>query len=643
MRTPIGWVLALAGAVALPAAAQHGVSNGDWPNYGGDKGSTKYSDLDQINQDNVAQLEVAWEWDSVDNALTAKDPRLIATMHEATPLVIDGVMYTETSFSQAAAINPETGETIWSFDPKSYEAGRPTNLGFIQRGVSYWTDGTHTRIYFPTGDAKLWCLDATTGEPVTDWGDGGSIDLAATLRRPTNSRVYSANSPPMICRDTVIIGGIIFDGPSTMEMPPGDVRGFDALTGELKWTFYNPPKTGDHGSETWEDGSNEYTGNANVWTLMSADDELGYVYLPFGTPTNDWYGGHRKGDNLFAESIVCVEADTGQYVWHFQTTHHGLWDYDLPSAPTLMDVTVDGEDRKGRAQNTKQGFVFVLDRVTGEPIWPIVETPVPQSTVEGEQTSPTQPIPTKPAPYERQGVSEDELIDFTPEIKTEAEKILSQFIYGDLYTPPSDEKPTIYLPGWGGGANWMGAPGDPETGMLYIPSMTGPISLFLQRPDAARSNFMFMGRQSSVGGPFGLPLFKPPFGRITALDLNTGDDAWMVPHGRGPVDHPKLQGLDLPELGTPGRGHPVLTKTMLFAALASFGRGTAGGDPEPNFRAFDKSTGELVHEMTVPGSISGTPMTYMAGGKQYIVMPTGGRGEPQKLIALSLPDAAVGD
>ena len=311
-------------------------------------------------------------------------------------------------------------------------------------------------------------------------------------------------SPPVICRDVVVVGSSISDGPQFKEAPRGDVQAFDVRTGKPAWIFHAIPQEGEFGNDTWEDDSWKYTGNANVWTLMSADEELGYVYLPMSTPTNDWYGGHRLGDDLFAECLVCVEAKTGKRVWHFQTVHHGLWDYDLPGAPVLCDIKVDGKPIKAVAQITKTGFTFVFDRATGKPVWPIEERPVPQSTVPGEKTSPTQPFPTKPAPYERQGSTEDNLIDFTPELRAEAKEILDEYDHGPLFTPPT-ERGTINLPGWAGGANWWGAAFDPDTGLFYVPSITSPITVKLNKPDPERSNLRFVRGGPALGRRAGRP------------------------------------------------------------------------------------------------------------------------------------------
>jgi quinoprotein glucose dehydrogenase len=479
----------------------------------------------------------------------------------------------------------------------------------------------------------------------------GRIDLTQGLHRPVDRKRYAVTSPPTICRDVVIIGSSIDDLPNRKEAPPGDVRGFDPRTGKLLWTFHTVPRKDEPGVETWGDESWKYTGNTNVWAPMSADEDLGYVYLPVSTPTNDWYGGHRPGNNLFADSLVCLEAKTGKRIWHFQIVHHGLWDYDTPAAPTLCDITVDGKPVKAVAQVTKQGMCFVFDRRTGKPVWPIEERPVPQSNVPGEKSSPTQPFPTKPAPYERQGIKEEDLIDFTPELRKEALEIIKRYDHGPLYTPPS-LRGTINLPGWAGGSNWQGAAFDPETGMLYIPSITSTIVVQLEKPKG-KSDFTYeRTMKARLDGPRGLPLVKPPYGRLTAIDLNTGERAWMVPLGRGPRDHPALKDVkDLPEkLGGAQRGHALATKALLFVGqegniekvigLIRDGKAIEAMTETPPgvLYAFDKKTGATLAEIPLPGPVTGALMTYTLGKKQYIVFPVGGLFTPDELIALSIPD-----
>lgn len=621
--------------LGLAAGATAQKKKSEWRFYGGDAGSTKYSPLDQINRDNVRGLKVAWTWDSPDLKILEQRQRLFTLGNEATPIMIGGVLYVSTSLSQVAAIDASTGKTIWVYDSKSYETGQPTNLGFLHRGVAYWTDGKLERIFIGTCDAYLIALDAKTGQPVESFGEGGRVNLTKAIPLAVNARNYAVSSPPVICEGLVIVGSSISDGPIKKEAPRGDIQAFDVRTGKPAWTFHVVPQAGEFGNETWENESWRYTGNTNCWTLMSVDEELGYVYIPTGTPTNDWYGGHRLGNNLFAESLICLEAKTGKRVWHYQTVHHGLWDYDLPAAPVLCNLRVNGRLIRAVAQVTKTGFVFVFDRVTGKPVWPIEEKPVPQSTIPGERSSATQPMPSKPAPFEIQGATEDNLIDFTPELRKEALAILNQYDHGPIFTPPT-EKGTINLPGWGGGANWWGAAFDPDTGMFYIPSTTGPIVVKLSKPDPARSNFQYARTQGgSAAGPRGLPLFKPPFGRITAIDLNKGEHVWQIPHGDGPrqkVNEIIGNGKDVGPLGA-GGGGPLLTKTLLFVGQGSGGRGGGGGGGGNVLRAFDKATGKVIAEIELAATPHGTPMTYLAGGKQYIVVAT----YDGRLVALALP------
>ena len=653
-------VLAHLCLVPESVAGQEGADGHEWRHYGGDAGSTKYSPLAEITPDNVGDLAVAWRWVSVDgrldiDALRTEYPALAVANDTAnvsinglkgTPLMVGDTLYLSTPFSQVAAINATTGQTHWVYDPKSYAAGIPIMvLGFSNRGLAYWSDREEERIVWATGDARLHAVDARTGEPVATFGEGGSVDLMRGIpraRRDPPPINYSVTSPPVVCNDVIIVGSAVSDQPRFKESPPGHVRGFDARTGELRWTFHTIPEPGKLGYDTWEDDAASYTGNANVWTMMSADSELGYAYLPVGNATNDHYGGHRPGTNLFANSLVCVECETGERVWHFQLVHHDLWDYDPPAAPNLIDIVVEGEEIQAVAQVTKHAFTFVFDRVTGEPVWPVDERPVPPSTVPGEWISPTQPFPTKPPPFDRQGVTLSDLIDFTPELHAEAEDILQTYVYGPMFTPPSligtgpgETRGTIELPGYTGGANWNGAAVDPETGVLYVASTTQPIIPALVEFGRDGSNLRYTrGRMRPPSGPDGLPLFKGPYGRITAIDLNQGTIAWQRANGAGSPairDHARLRDVDLPPLGG-GRDFLLVTATLLFSAQQ-----TPGADGTWVLAARDKASGELLAEIPLPGRAIGAPMSYQIKGRQYVALTVRSlRNEPPELVSLAL-------
>lgn len=610
------------------------ISAQDWSSYGGTNSSQKYSPLDQINVTNVGSLVSAWSWDSPDNVtvaenLAAENYRSMPAGFKSTPIVIDETLYIPTSYGRVVALDAATGIEKWRFDTAAWESGRPTNLGYNTRGVGYWANNGRKRLFFGTNDSFLWSIDADTGRPDPEFGRRGKIDLAQGLGREINRLQYGVVAPPLVTNNVVVVNSVIFDSPSKKQMPPGHVRGFSAETGELLWMFETIPQRGQFGNETWEEGSWEYTGNTNSWTMMSADDAAGIVYIPIGTPTNDWYGGLRRGDNLFAESLVAVDAQTGERVWHFQMVHHGVWDYDLPAAPTLVDLVVDGKEIKAVAQISKQGFTYVFDRITGEPVWPIIEKEVPQSAVPGEKLSLTQPFPTKPAPFALQGISDETLINFTPELRRAALQLIERFDYGALFTPPS-LRGTINLPGWGGGGWWTGAGFDPDTGLYYVPSVSIPIVVQLVEGGSTDSDFPYVrGGVTSVGGPEGLPLTKPPYGRITAINLNSGEHEWMIPHGEGIRKKIIDMGiLDPGPVGGASRTGPLVTKTLLFLAQSDNGRNV--------LRAFDKTSGETITEIELPLPPSAAPMTFAVSGKQFIALAVGG-GADSRLITLALP------
>jgi len=623
-----------------PTGAAHDSS--DWPHYGADLAGSKYSALDQITAENVGRLEIEWTWQSADYDLPARYPETVVNPNlQVTPIKIGGRLYASTNFGQAVALEPSTGDVVWRYDP--FEEGlRAEPSGRSNRGVAYWSDGTTERIFLGSGE-HLVALDAATGIPDPGFGVEGAVNLAQDVDERVTT--YSWTSAPIVVGDVVIVGATAMTPNRNWKTaPPGYVRAYDVRTGDLVWRFNPIPEPGDPAIDTW---SWAYSGNGNVWTLMSADEELGHVYLPLKTTTNDWYGGHRLGDNLYGESVAAVDVETGELVWHYQLVRHGLWDYDPPAAPNVLDIVVDGRPVKAVAQVTKQAFVFAFDRETGQPIWPIEDRPVPRSNVPGEVAAETQPFPTRPAPFDLQGISTEDLIDFTPELRAEAEEILSDFVYGEMFTPPTllDAEPsgtqgTILMPGWVGGANWGGSAVDPETGIMYLPSVTSPnVTALVPPADPETSDLRYIrGLPREVPMPQGLPLLKPPYGRITAIDMNSGEHLWMKPNGPGPRDHPAIAHLDLPWLGQRGRVAPLLTKTLLFlgegseAALSILP--VAGGD---YFRAWNKVTGDVIWEFELAAGTSGAPMTYMSGGRQFIVVAIGDQDTPGQLVALALP------
>ena len=633
-------------ALAVPAGAQYGAPDGEWHTWGGDQGFTRYSNLSQINAENVHSLQAVWRWQAL--PLGDRPDRNL----KATPLMVDGVLYVPSGQHQVVALDPANGEVLWQYDPQPASVD-DRGLGLGSRSLAYWTDGEQARIFHNTLDGRLLSIDARTGRADTAFGENGAVLLKEGLY-PDGSDADSvgSSSPPAIVGDVVVAQVVGTITAPNVAATPGHIRGFDVRTGELIWRFNTIPQPGEPGHETWEGDSWRYAGNTGVWSMMSVDEETGYIYLPVEAGSNDFYGGHRHGDNLFAQSLVCLDGRTGELVWHYQLTRHGLWDYDPPAAPILGDVLGDGRHVKAVTQLTKQGMSFVFDRITGEPLWPIEDRAVPQSEVPGEQSSATQPFPTRPPPYLSQGFHEEDLIDFTPELRSEALAIAAQYVTGPMYMPPTPIRKggtqgTWVNPGYQGGSNWNGAAFDPETGMMFVPLRNAPMAAGLLDPEPGRTDWRFLRAPSVfIQGPRGLPVTRPPWSLITATDMNRGEHIWS--RSIGPAsdyikEHPALQGLDLDfaNMGHPMiRPSPLLTAELLFLAEAGHLSGDPGG---PMFRAYNKATGEVLAELELPAKASGAPMTYFHDGFQYIVIAVATAEHPAELVALALPGAPVAD
>jgi quinoprotein glucose dehydrogenase len=597
-----------------------------WTVHGGDAEGTKYSELAQITKTNVKDLKLAWTWKPGEVPLTQFRTR--PGSFEAEPLMIGGVLYLPTAYSNVVALDAQTGRQLWMYDIKAVEGGQPASgVGFVHRGLAAWREGDKWRIFMNSRD-KLICLDAETGKPVDKFGDNGTLNLMKGLRWETDPTRYTNTSPGVLYKNLIILGNGVPDRLTYKKDPPGDVRAFDTRTGKLAWTFHTVPMKGEAGVETWEQGSETYTGHVNVWAPFTVDVERGLVYLPVTTPSNDFYGGRRPGQNLFADSVVCLDANTGKVKWYHQLVHHGLWDYDTASPPMLITAKAGGVKTDLVVQLTKMGFVYVFDRVTGKPIWPIEERKVAVSDVPGEHAWPTQPFPTKPAALSDQGVTIEDAFDLTPELKAEAQAEMKKYRLGPLFTPPSIEG-TLMRPSASGGANWGGGAFDPETGWLYVKTSDNPTLAKLKRAvPSDEIDADYVTAASNVQFHDGLPLLKPPYGHLSAVDLNTGEIAWREVFGDMPRlrTHPALQGVKLPEkFGTPGSAGVIVTKGGVVFA----GSGQA-------LHGIDKSNGAELWTFPIPRTINGMPITYMGkDGKQYVVVATGA-GTDAVLMAFSL-------
>jgi quinoprotein glucose dehydrogenase len=607
----------------------------EWPVYGGDQAGTKYSQLSQITRDNVRTLQVAWEWKTGETAKKEFDVR--PGMFQNTPLMIGGVLYVSTPYNRVVALDAETGKERWSFDPETYKDGQPPNgTGYVHRGLAAWRDQGRLRLFLNTR-YRLICLDAESGKPITSFGVNGAVDLSQGLLWPINKLHYTNTSPPVIYKDLVILGNGVGDRLTYRNDPPGDVRAFDARTGRQVWSFHTIPQPGEYGHDTWGRESWKTMGHTNVWAPMTLDEARGLLYLPVSTPGNDFYGGQRPGANLFAESLVCLDAATGQRKWHYQIVHHGVWDYDLASPPNLVTITVGGKRIDAVVQLTKQSLAFVFDRVTGEPVWPIEERAVGKTDVPGEQTWPTQPFPTRPPPLSPTSVSLDDAFDLTPDLKAQAQAEMKKYRIGPIYTPPSVAG-TIIRPGIIGGANWGGASFDPDNGHLYVKTSNLPNVIRITQPDRSPQNprasevdAEWTGDLRNMNATFadGVPLTKPPYAHLTAVDLNTGAIRWQVPFGDWPAlrELPALQGVRLPDrLGATGPMGTLATKGGLVFA--------AGGDTA--FYAFDQRDGTEVWRHPLGRRGTSTPMTYRtATGRQMIALATGS-GDDTALVVFAL-------
>jgi quinoprotein glucose dehydrogenase len=661
--------------------AQSGAKNGEWPTYGGDLGNTRYSALDQITAANFNKLQVAWRF-KTDNLGPTIENNL-----EGTPLMAKGVFYATGGTRRAVvALDAATGELLWTHAENEGERGNVAPRKLSGRGLAYWSDGREERIIYVTAGYRMVALNAKTGQRVATFGKDGIVDLKEDDDQVIDlmSSEIGLHSAPIVTKDVVIVGAAHKPGgvPTSKTNVKGYVRGFDVRSGKRLWTFHTIPKPGEPGLDTWQNDSWSYTGNTGSWGQASVDEELGLVYLGIELPTGDYYGGHRPGNNLFGESLVAADVKTGKVKWYYQYVHHGIWDMDNPCPPILADVIVDGRPVKVVAQPTKQAFLYVLNHETGVPIWPIVERPVAKGDVPGEWYSPTQPFPTKPPAYDRQGIAISDLIDFTPAMRAEAEQLVSKYRIGPMFTPGSLSRPegpiaTLTLATAGGGSNWPGGSYDPETHIVYVSSQAAVTQIGLIPGNKERTDMDFQSGTARPGGGRapganivpapataaqgadepppavapapppgggltvrGLPLIKPPYGQISAIDLNKGEILWQVAHGDTPDNirnHPDLKGLNISRTGRTGTAGQVVTKTLVIVGekgTITMPNGTRGA----YLRAYDKATGKDAGALPMPAPQTGSPMTYSVNGKQYLVVAIASGDYSAEYRAYRLPN-----
>ncbi|HVW68499.1 MAG TPA: PQQ-binding-like beta-propeller repeat protein [Steroidobacteraceae bacterium] len=640
--------------VGIAAAQDAQPPNVEWRQYGGSQGFDRYSPLDLINRRNVGSLKILWKRPALDASLTEKYPDLVGGDYfRSTPIMVNGVLYASDGVGFAEAFDARTGKTLWVQKPVGSKL--KDAAGFSTRGVAYWEGKTsasvcRTRIFSIHGD-YLNALDAKTGQYCHRFGVAGRVNL----RYPGSGTVYFNSGGPLVVGNVVVLGGTGGgtrggDYGDQMKSVPEAIRAYDAVTGKLLWQWSPMPAEGDPARASWGAGSAGVAGGMGAYGTLSADEELGYVYVPLKTPTPPAWGGWRPGDNRYATSVVALDVKTGKKIWDFQLTHHDLWHYDVAAPPVLGNITVDGRPVKALMQTGKNSLLFTLDRVTGKPVWPVVEKPVPQSKIPGEQASPTQPFPTKPTPLSRTGFSLDDVIDFTPELHKEALEILKQYTYGPMYSPPTiydaapgHNKGTLTLPGSDGGCNWNCGAFDPETHTYYTIAVNVVSAYAAEKPTAPGATMTWRMREDDpkvwvVPGPHGLPLIKPPYGVLEAINMDTGEYRWQVPNGDGPRDNPALKDLHLPPLGTPGRAAPLVTKSLIFVGESSTAvdMGEQSNGYGDHFRAYDKHTGQVAATLTLPAGTTAAPMTYAIDGKQYVVVAVGGNGGEAQWVAMGL-------